>query len=273
MKKCLICGRASLPGAKLCADCSSARKRAFAATVTQPLLAAAGARTGARLLKPSQSVAATARRTAERALSAKPDAPQPVAAPSTRRAAWMVAIGIAALVVTATYAARHVLVAPTAEPPVVTQQAVPLDAAALAASASATPSGPRLQSVAEPPTAVIGIDQPTGLREPSPAAKADAARRAATRTRTAPIEVPPPPAEPAPIVQTLVAVPAAAPGPSAQEAPRPDPWQAMNESLARCNGGLLERIVCDQRVRAQFCDGQWGQVPQCPARVPNDHGQ
>src|SRR5450759_421860 len=39
--KCLICGRLSLPGAKLCLDCKSARKRAFDATVTQPLLAAA----------------------------------------------------------------------------------------------------------------------------------------------------------------------------------------------------------------------------------------
>ena len=41
---CKICGQESMPGAKLCADCRSARKRAFAATVTQPLLEAVGAR-------------------------------------------------------------------------------------------------------------------------------------------------------------------------------------------------------------------------------------
>ena len=108
MTKCLICGRASLPGAKLCADCGSARKRAFAATVTQPLLAAAGARTGNRLLKPSQSVAATARRTAERSLNAKVAPPATITAPRDRRSAWMIALVVTALVVTAAFATRHV---------------------------------------------------------------------------------------------------------------------------------------------------------------------
>src|SRR5690348_2804106 len=40
--KCKICGRDCPPGAKICRDCASARKRAFAVTVTEPLLAAAG---------------------------------------------------------------------------------------------------------------------------------------------------------------------------------------------------------------------------------------
>src|SRR5271167_4340585 len=40
--KCRICAIECPPGAKLCRDCAAARKRAFAATVTQPLLAAAG---------------------------------------------------------------------------------------------------------------------------------------------------------------------------------------------------------------------------------------
>src|SRR4029077_1163298 len=64
-------------------DCRSARKRAFAATVTQPLLASGRSR--GRLLRPSQSMAATARRAAERALNATPaPAAAPVAAPSRR---------------------------------------------------------------------------------------------------------------------------------------------------------------------------------------------
>ena len=73
--KCQICGRQSLPGAKLCLDCKAARKRAFDATVTQPLLAAAGAARGStvapRLLKASQSVPAGARRAAKMALAAQ----------------------------------------------------------------------------------------------------------------------------------------------------------------------------------------------------------
>src|SRR2546425_5876310 len=41
--KCRICGSECPPGARICGDCVAARKRAFAATVTQPLLAAVGA--------------------------------------------------------------------------------------------------------------------------------------------------------------------------------------------------------------------------------------
>src|SRR6266446_5607554 len=41
--KCRICASECPPGARVCGDCAAARKRAFAATVTQPLLAAVGA--------------------------------------------------------------------------------------------------------------------------------------------------------------------------------------------------------------------------------------
>jgi len=273
MKKCLICGRASLPGAKLCADCSSARKRAFAATVTQPLLAAASARTGTRLLKPSQSVAATARRSAERALMAKvtPPSSPPIDEPHGRRSVWLIALVVAALVVTATFAARRSFVAPRAEPPVATEQSAP---AAPEPVAAARPQ-PAATFTAKPGLAAPIADpaeKPSVTQEAAPPAKADAAKRSAARSRILPAEVAPPPTEPAPVVQTLAAAPAPPPA-APREAPRVDPWQAMSESLARCTGGLFDRIVCDQRVRAQYCDGQWGQVPQCPSRVPNDHGQ
>ena len=270
MKKCLICGRASLPGAKLCADCSSARKRAFAATVTQPLLAAASARTGTRLLKPSQSVAATARRTAERSLLAKAAPLPPIAEPHRRRSVWLIALIVAAVVVAATFAARRAFVAPRSEPAIATEQPVPaapeLVVVTPPLSAATFTAKPGLAAPIADPAEKAGVTQ-----EAAPAARADAAKRAAARSRAAPIEVAPPPAEPAPIVQTLAAAPAPTPVP--REAPRADPLQAMNESLARCAGGLFDRIVCDQRVRAQYCDGQWGQVPQCPSRAPNDHGQ
>lgn len=270
MKKCLICGRASLPGAKLCADCSSARKRAFAATVTQPLLAAASARTGTRLLKPSQSVAATARRTAERSLMAKSAPPPSIAVPPGRRAIWMIAMIVTALVVTATFAARHAFVAAKVEPPIAAEQSSPPVPAPVSVSAPV----PLATFTAKPGlTAPIADPAVTSAAEPEPPPiRVDAAKRAAARPRVTPVEVTPPPVEPAPIVQTLAVAPAAPP-PAAREAPRPDPWQQLNDSLARCAGGLFDRIVCDQRVRAQFCEGQWGQVPQCPTRAPNDHGQ
>src|SRR5439155_22200070 len=41
--RCKICGRECPPGAKICRDSVAPRKRAFAVTVTLPLLATAGA--------------------------------------------------------------------------------------------------------------------------------------------------------------------------------------------------------------------------------------
>ena len=71
---CQICGRRSAPGAKLCADCRAARKRAFDATITQPLMAMAGGgtvvRTLARLRRADASPEAKARRAARKAKAA-----------------------------------------------------------------------------------------------------------------------------------------------------------------------------------------------------------
>ncbi|MEO8566245.1 MAG: hypothetical protein ABI541_07655, partial [Betaproteobacteria bacterium] len=68
---CQICGRRNAPGAKLCPDCRAARKRAYDATITQPLLALAGAgavsRTLSRLRRSDSSPEAKARRAARKA--------------------------------------------------------------------------------------------------------------------------------------------------------------------------------------------------------------
>ena len=56
-------------------------------------------------------------------------------------------------------------------------------------------------------------------------------------------------------------------------APQPHPWQAMHVSLTRCNGDLIARIVCELRVRGQFCAGHWGEAPECASGIINDHGQ
>jgi ribosomal protein L40E len=54
---------------------------------------------------------------------------------------------------------------------------------------------------------------------------------------------------------------------------RRDPGQMMQVSLARCGGGLMARIACNQRVRRHYCDGHWGEAPHCTSGVANDHGQ
>jgi len=54
---------------------------------------------------------------------------------------------------------------------------------------------------------------------------------------------------------------------------QPQPWQLLHVSLARCDGDLIARIVCELRVRRQFCQGHWGEAPECASGIKNDHGQ
>jgi len=53
----------------------------------------------------------------------------------------------------------------------------------------------------------------------------------------------------------------------------PETGQAIDVSLARCSGDLFARILCEQRVRRRFCEGHWGETPECVNGVINDHGQ
>ena len=256
---CLICGRTTLPGAKLCADCRSARKRAFAATVTQPLLAMAGAGSGARLLKPSQSVAATARRAAEKALFVRPPPAKPAKARSKGGDLLLLAAAIGTILVAGAFAAYRLNLG-SAESKQVSVQADTAERSA--AAAQPTPlSDLTARAVAEMQVAVPSA---------APGEKAEAPKR--VRQRPPPTEVALPPVESSLTAQALVIRPAAPPA-VVREAPRPDPLQVMNENLAQCSGDVIDRILCDQRVRRQFCDGQWGKVPQCQSGVPNDRGQ
>ena len=271
--KCLICGRTCLPGAKLCADCSSARKRAFAATVTQPLLEAASARrSGKPLLRPSQSVAATARRTAERALLAKPLVETPagdvVAASQRMDRIFLISAVVAILLVGAFIAyQRHATRAPDLsqsndQPPAATRTTV-------SEAPSMVPAQMAPKSVGE--TQVPPVDVTVPIAD-VPVPKADANKRGPSRSRANTGEIAPPPPETAPPPPAIAAAPVVAAPPAPREAPPADPMQQMRDALSQCTGGLFDRIVCDQRVRREYCDGRWGQVPQCPSGVPNDRG-
>jgi len=256
--KCQICGRSSLPGAKLCSDCRAARKRAFAATVTQPLLAAAS-KSGGRLLRPSQSVAAAVRRAAEQSLFVKPPPPQEsVHYPGISLIALVAPLAV--MMVFGAYSAHRVAV----------NRAADASAAAAQASASERPAAASAMSVA--PT-LTGL-KPTAAAEPAQTAetppqiesKTDAKRVTKPRVIAA--------TPPAPLLEKLSASSAVAPVmETPAPPPPPNPWQSMSDSLAQCKGGPIDRIVCDLRVRQQYCEGYWGKVPQCPGGVASDHGQ
>jgi hypothetical protein len=57
-------------------------------------------------------------------------------------------------------------------------------------------------------------------------------------------------------------------------APAPDRWQMMAEAMAQCSPAqFFSRLACEQRTRNRYCEGYWGQVPQCPNAPTKDHGQ
>ena len=271
---CKICGRPSPAGAKLCPDCRAARKRAYDATITQPLLALAGAgtvsRTLSRLRRSDASPEAKARRAARKARAAAVQEPGSAAsstpAASRRvfiRSLWwgLLVAGVVVAAVAGWYLPSH---GPTpkeqdAPPAALPPQAAPESGAIPAAAkngetASAVPALPSL-----PP-----IDE----RELVPQSLGTAKPAAAKRLAPPKAETPPEPAPPVePVRATAPAPVVAAPPP----VPRVDPWQQMGEAIGRCPSGFLDRVICEQRVRLQYCDGHWGQVPQCPGGPSVDH--
>jgi hypothetical protein len=61
------------------------------------------------------------------------------------------------------------------------------------------------------------------------------------------------------------------------EAPAPPPaidpvqvasaerFAQMREEMGRCSStSIIPKIQCEQRIRARYCDGYWGAVPDCP---------
>ena len=54
----------------------------------------------------------------------------------------------------------------------------------------------------------------------------------------------------------------------------PDRWQVLRAAVARCaKENFLAGFVCDQRARLQYCDGHWGEVPECPGGNRADSGR
>lgn len=246
--KCPICGKQTLPGAKLCGPCRAALKRAKddSVWVMPP---------GADAARPTASMGALA-----------PEAGAARSTGGTRLGGWRgVGVGIAALFVAAGVLATVRLVQVDGPVSVERPAAAP-PAQPTAAPAPSTPDVLDLPAVT--PRGAPSVATPAVDVEPAPVRP----RERAPKPR--PVVEPPPP--PAPVV--IEAPPPEPAPPPAVERPAPakpiDPWQRMSESLARCAGQeLFARLGCEHRVRATFCDGNWGRVPQCPGGLPTDHGQ
>jgi len=266
--KCRICASECPPGAKLCRDCAAARKRAFAATVTQPLFAAAGASSvshGRFAPRPKQRIsrkpqAATAARS-EAAIAAS--ALDDTVAPRSLGVKWLwLALAIATAVV---YLLIRLLAGNHGE----SSDALPPSDSASAVAAPAAPA-PAVEPLPVPAASARSAPaRPDAAAADGAAANKDVAPKTRLRKPAPKVELPRS-AEPAAAPK---AEPAPAPRPPPQVAAPPrDPWQAMNEGLSRCAGeDWSGRATCEQRLRLQYCPEHWGLVPQCPIG-PTDHG-
>lgn len=273
--KCRICARECPPGAKLCRDCAAARKRAFAATVTQPLLAAAGVPSvrQARFAPRPSKARAQPQRKRDAALAARSEAVMVASAAdgmarprdaSARRLLLGIAVAIAAVYLLIwIVAVSHGRSSGDAAGPDESAS----DVAAPAVADAAAVETLRPLPAAEPGTltpAEANGDTDRDLKKSKPGHhKAVAKVEPPETSATAPPPVAK--AEPVPMPRT--------PPPLHVDAPQ-DPWQAMNEGLSRCaNEDWLHRGSCEQRLRLQYCPNHWGLAWQCPIGPTADHGQ
>ena len=252
VKGCRICHGPTLPGMRLCTQCKAALKRARQETVSEAI-PPSSARAGPSRPSRSSNIAPMANVVPRRGLN-----------PGGARATAVVLSIVAATAVG--YAALRFARAVPATFPEPAPVAVP----SLAPSDAAPP--PRVETAAPvvttrevltpfvPPASASRIVRPAVAKrapEPPPPAlppEPPAAARFANATE--------PPAPPPAVV------------PPPRPVPRPDRWQLMADAIAQCGReGFFAGVVCEQRIRLQYCEGYWGQAAQCPSGIPNDHGQ
>ncbi|HEX8010697.1 MAG TPA: hypothetical protein VF814_07165 [Casimicrobiaceae bacterium] len=262
---CKICGRECPPGAKICRDCAAARKRAFAVTVTEPLLAAAGA--------PSVGEPKFAPKP-------RPRARPCVAPPAESEAVAPEAVPALPLHVVPRKVGVHWLFIGLVAATAIIVLVVKIFAAGgratddTAATASTAPPLPVVVTPAPlPPAPTVNVQdnalQAKALSDAPPAKSRPLHRKAPPRVdaTSAVVAAPPPAPEPAPVARAVAP-------PRPVDAPRIDPWEAMNEGLARCaRVAFFDRATCEQRLRQQYCGNYWGVVPQCPIGPATDYGQ
>ena len=265
LKPCNQCNRVNDQAATHCYDCGTA----FPADATQML--------------PSAHVAPSRAPSGDTAETASVTHP-PFAYPALRayrnllRPGVLLMASLATILIAGAYATHYI----DAPAPHATKGASEVVSAAESDAPSATPT------VAVPPEqGPMETENAAAVQVPTPAVESAAQVRANVRQGPAPV----PAAKratahqhPAPVRGTAVSAarrkahrPVAPPNrvPVAEISKRsgPERWQAMYTSLARCSGDVSARIVCDERVRRQFCEGHWNNAPACANGVLTDRGQ
>ncbi len=249
LTRCSICGQPALAGGRLCAACRAALKRARDTTVSEGM--------------PSSRMP----RKLPVLHSATPDAPFAVPAAGSRRhgprLSWAIgaACVVAAGIVWFIHSHDEAGASATRLTDVETAEAIEASEAPLAQAplAAIVPEPARPQ----PPVAREPLDprsMPSSIAVPRPVAKPPAM----TPVEPPPVVVPEP--EPPPLPAPVVV--ARAPPPRAA----PDRWQVLADKIEQCQGNMFTRVFCQESLRLEHCEGYWGRVPPCPAKVEREHG-
>ena len=257
--KCRICGKAAPRGAGLCPQCKAAVKRARQVpTVMSRFMPLALSAPGSGRGSPGSGSVLQAG-----AVPARPPAPKP--------AGWSVFAAVAAFGLAACVIGFFVALQDDDDP-----GASEFTPAASAARHGATRSSrlvtmPAVETPASSEPADAGLPlAEAGPAPPSGSGKAPN-RRSSAGTAAGAEWVPT--TASGPLIETDAAtspVGAAEGGaplsaaPPAPEAPMPDRWQAMSAAIASCGReDFFAGVICEQRVRLRYCEGYWGDVPQC----------
>lgn len=179
-------------------------------------------------------------------------------------------LALALAVVLAGYAAYRLLgydkpsapVEASTATPAVEAPAAPADGST-AGTATVPPGATGATATGAPEGAASASPEVTGAApEPEPAAAP------AAKAKPHPRPAPKPAPKPAPVAEPKAPTPAAAPvaRPAAAPAPKKDRWAQMLDAIASQCGKetFLDKVICEQKVRIQYCDGYWGKVQQCP---------
>ena len=277
LKPCNRCGAVNHQTATNCYKCGAECPALLTTPEATPVLPAADVTTPVWATPGDVGVAATVT--------------QPLFAAGKSRAGWRFA-GIATILMAGAYAAYRINAATpdamgVASQPIGTgEHNAPTVASIVPVAVELKPMEPETTAALQAPILSTNLEAPKRTSTPQRPVPVPATKRTSTHQRSAPVpitkqtstnqrpaqEVPVRVGATPPVVaQARVAAPVGVA--ESRKARQPDPWEAMHVSLASCGGDLIARIVCDQRVRRRFCEGHWGEAPECASGVANDHGQ
>jgi hypothetical protein len=268
LKPCNQCNRVNEQAATRCYQCGTA----FPSLPRTP---------DARQTSPSVELA-SGRATSSDAADTATMTHAPFAAPVPRayrnlRTPGLLVASVATILIAGAYAMHYI----DAHAPDATKGSSKVASAAKSDAPSASPT-----VAAAPERGPMGAETAAAVAAPTPAVESDAQTRVSVRQDPAPIPAakragaPQHPARERGTAMSAarrkahppVAPTARAPVAEIKKA-GPERWQAMYTSLARCSGDVSARIVCDERVRRQFCEGHWNNAPACANGLLADRGQ